>query len=112
VKEKATLESVANQWIPSQQAKDLQRRQHQKKTRLERKVPIDFRPTELDTKCKEETMFHMSIRHRKTGAVVADSGDNKFALECSLLEKLRQRLRQLEEKEDERSSRDTGERGS
>jgi len=34
----------------------------------------------------------MSIRHRKTGKMVADSGDNKFALECQLLEKLRKRL--------------------
>ena len=53
---------------------------------------IDFRPNELDTKCKDETKFHMSIRHRKTGKVVAGSGDNKFALECELLEKLRKKL--------------------
>jgi hypothetical protein len=67
-------------------------------------VAVDFRPTELDTKCKEETKFHMSIRHKKSGEIVAGSGDNKFALECKLLEKLRIRLREAEEKEHARSS--------
>jgi hypothetical protein len=63
---------------------------------------IDFRPNELDTKCKEETKYHMSIRHKKTGIVVAKTGTNKFALECELLEKLRQRMK--EEEDDARSS--------
>lgn len=53
---------------------------------------LDFRPNELDVRIKEETVFHMSIRHKKTGKVVAASGENKFALECELLEKLRQRV--------------------
>jgi len=71
-------------------------------------MPIDFRPTELDLKCKEETKFHMSIRHRKTGEIVAGSGNNKFSLECELLEKLRQRLKKAEEKENARSSDERG----
>ena len=66
-------------------------------------MPIDFRPTELVTKTKEETQFHMSIRHKATGEVVAGSSDNKFVLECQLLEKLRERLKKRENK-DERSS--------
>ena len=53
---------------------------------------IELRPTEIDIRCKDETKFHMSIRHKKTGKVVAGSGENKFALECGLLEKLRQKL--------------------
>ena len=58
---------------------------------------IDFRPTELDLKCREETEYHMSIRHRKAGVIVAGSGSNKFSLECELLEKLRKKLRDYEE---------------
>jgi len=65
---------------------------------------IDFRPTELATKCKEETTYHMSIRHKKSGLVVADSGQNKFVLECELLEKLRKKLRNDQEKENARGS--------
>jgi hypothetical protein len=65
---------------------------------------IDFRPTELDTKCKEETKYHMSIRHRKANITVAGSGDNKFTLECNLLEKLRNRM--SEERKDGRGSRE------
>lgn len=68
-------------------------------------MAIDFRPTELDTRCKEETRYHMSIRHKRSGIIVADSGDNKFALECKLLDKLRDKLR---EEEDARDSADRG----
>ena len=57
-------------------------------------MAIDFRPTELDTKCREETEYHMSIRHRKSGITVAGSDKNKFVLECKLLEKLRERMKQ------------------
>lgn len=67
-------------------------------------MPIDFRPSELDLKCKEETQYHMSIRHKKSGIIAAGSGDNKFVLECGLLEELRKRMRKQEEKGDARSS--------
>ena len=66
-------------------------------------MPIDFRPTELDTRCKEETTYHMSIRHRTSGIVVAGSGNNRFATECELLDKLRAKLKEREE-EDARAS--------
>ena len=56
-------------------------------------MAIDFRPTELDMKCKEETTYHMSIRHRKTNVVASGTGENKYSLECRLLEKLRQRMK-------------------
>ena len=65
---------------------------------------FDIRPTDVDLKCKEETKYHMSIRHKKTGIMVADTGENKFALECQLLEKIRQRMREIEEKRNARSS--------
>ena len=59
---------------------------------------IDFRPTELVVRCKEEVTYTMSITHKKTRETAAGSGDNKFALECRLLDKLRERV----EKNDER----------
>lgn len=62
-------------------------------------MPIDFRPTELDTRCREETTFHMSIRHRPSGILVAGSGNNRYATECNLLDKLREKLKQSEEDE-------------
>lgn len=65
---------------------------------------VDIRPTDVDLKCREETKYHMSIRHKKTGILVADSGDNKFSLECNLLERIRQQMRKDEEKEHARSS--------
>lgn len=67
-------------------------------------MPIDFRPNELDTRCREETTYNMSIRHRKTGVIVAGSGDNKYALECQLLEKLRQKMKE----EEDNAARETG----
>ncbi len=66
-------------------------------------MPIDFRQTELNIKCKEETTYTMSIKHKGTGIVVADHGDHKYALECSLLNKLREKI---EEKEN--ATRDSG----
>jgi len=60
-------------------------------------MPIDFRPTELDLKCREDTTYNMSIRHRKTGVMVAGEGKNKYALECELLEKLRKRMKEKED---------------
>ena len=60
-------------------------------------MAIDFRPTELDMKCKEETTYHMSIRHRKTDVTASGTGENKYALECQLLEKLRQRMQEKED---------------
>ena len=69
-------------------------------------MAIDFRPTELDTRCKEETKFHMSIRHKRSGIIVADTGDNKYALECSLLDKLRAKL-----KEEDYNAGDSASRG-
>lgn len=65
---------------------------------VKKKVLLDIRPTEVDLKCKEETKYHMSIRHKKTGIIVAASGDNKFSLECQLLEKIRQKMKEAEEK--------------
>ena len=67
-------------------------------------MQVDFRPNELDLKCKEETKYHMSIRHKKSGIIVADTGENKFALECQLLEKIRQQMRKDEETDNARSS--------
>ena len=63
-------------------------------------MAIDFRPSELDIKCREETTFNMSIRYKKAGIVVAGSGDNKYVLECGLLDKLREKLKKVEEKDD------------
>lgn len=63
-------------------------------------MPIDFRPNELDTKCREETTYNMSIRYKKAGIIVAGSGDNKYVLECQLLDKLREKLKKAEEKDD------------
>ena len=65
---------------------------------------IDIRPTDVDMKCKEETKYHMSIRHKKSRIMVAGSGDNKFALECELLERIRQKMKDIEEKEHARGS--------
>jgi len=64
-------------------------------------MAIDLRPTELDVKCKTETQYHMTIRHRQSGAIASGSGENKYALECKLLEKLRERMK---EKEDGRTT--------
>ena len=69
---------------------------------------LDIRPTDVDLKCKEEIKYHMSIRHKKTGIMVAETGDNKFALECKLLERIRQRMRDIEEQRNARSSEERG----
>lgn len=62
---------------------------------------IDFRPTELITKCTEEVMYTMSIIHKPTGLTASGHGDHKFKLECELLQKLRERIEERNRNEHE-----------
>lgn len=60
---------------------------------------LDFRPEELDTRHSSVTTHKMSITHIATGVRVSGSGPNKYALECALLERLREKLRDREQLE-------------
>ena len=55
-------------------------------------MPRDIRPTEVETDYSEKVTHTIHIKHKETGLSVKGKGPNKFALECQLLDKLREKL--------------------
>lgn len=56
----------------------------------------DFRPTELETVHTEKTVHRLEITHKKTGVRATGTGINRYALECELLQVLRDKLTKYE----------------
>lgn len=61
----------------------------------------DFRPNELETQHTSVTSHRLVITHKASGVRVAGTGDNKYALECKLLDILRVKLADHERKRQE-----------
>jgi hypothetical protein len=56
----------------------------------------DIRPVELRTVHSEKTTHRLEITHKKTGIRVSGTGPNRYALECSLLELLSEKMTRAE----------------
>ena len=57
---------------------------------------IDFRPNELETVHTEKTVHRLEITHKKSGVRATGTGINRYALECELLQILRDKMAQHE----------------
>lgn len=57
---------------------------------------VDFRPAELETVHTEKTVHRLEITHKKSGVKAVGTGINRYALECELLQVLRDKLAQHE----------------
>ena len=56
----------------------------------------DFRPTDLETVHTQKATHRLEITHKATGVRVSGTGENRYALECQLLELLDKKLRARE----------------
>ncbi len=64
---------------------------------------VDYRPNELETVHTEKTVHRLEITHKKTGVRATGTGINRYALECELLQILRDKIakRELDKQSEE-----------